>query len=1069
MKKIFILVLFIAILSFPSASAQDGLVSYWSFDNSANPGQDDVGGNDGTVYGATWVSNGIKGGALIFDGYGDYVHVPTSSSLDTLNDDNELTISMWVKSSVDYPEYNSNRRDFWLLRYSSTDRIYAQLTNTSAFRAYNNIDGVGTYENFGTIKVDIEQWNHYVWIFNDTHVVAFINGSLIGTEALAANISRLDDGFYFRIGFGYADTTTWNGTIDEVRIYNRALSAQEVLDRYNEEKDIYSPADLDQDGDVDIYDLTTVTTHFGQTQSHQDWNVTSDVIQDGEIDIYDVVFITSRFSGASPPCTYTCRDNPCSSFDNCNLEEGECPSGQFCCSGMCSTPPPPCPTCRPSTCDSYENCTTGSGTCASGYCCSGTCTPPTNGTIIYASSCSRNDIQAAVDSAIIGDTLMIPACTENDFTGTVTVPAGIEIQGQGPTETILRRSSYENVPLFEFDGSNGEEIKFSGIKLQGTYTQDQTERGLNLINDPVNFRVWNCEFEDFPYYGVQVHGDPVSGVIWNCTFKDNARPGYGYGVLVRGDTSGDSQLGDNSWGRDDLLGTSDGVYIEDCTFSNSRHYVTGTYGGRFIIRYCTIEANTTVDASAHALDTHGSGPVSGSRGGRKFEVYENTITLYQPQYYPMFYKGGHGVIFNNTITNIVYQRDWCLFGHVCCGQNNCLTWPHRDMCTDIYVWGNSVNGESNNHPRESSQCNDEEDAPIHRQDRDWFEYEMPGYTPYPYPHPLRKSVTENVIYATGLSRDDIQAAVDSASIGDKVILPEGNYTSFSGTVNVPGGIEIMGQGPDKTIIKLGSEQIEWDERMFRFDGSNGEEIKCSGFKLMGTGNSSYEDRGLILEGDPKNFRVWNMEFEDLNAHSLAVSGYPSYGVIWNCSFKNSNLPGLGYGVHVSGWKLGVDTLPGDTSWSEPLDLGGPNAVFIEDCTFSECRHSIAAGHGARYVARYNTVHATGLVGNHAIDAHGWKPTSRGSRSWEIYENTVDTFSPQGYCMVLRAGDGVIFNNTITDLDCEDCFCVIIQTAAAIRYMTKCVTHIFGVTQSMVIPMTMPDLPGNVINALKYHL
>jgi hypothetical protein len=56
------------------------------------------------------------------------------------------------------------------------------------------------------------------------------------------------------------------------------------------------PGDLDGDGAIDIYDLAIITTHFGQTESHQDWNATVDVVQNYEIDVFDVVFVASRFT-----------------------------------------------------------------------------------------------------------------------------------------------------------------------------------------------------------------------------------------------------------------------------------------------------------------------------------------------------------------------------------------------------------------------------------------------------------------------------------------------------------------------------------------------------------------------------------------------------------------------------------------------------------------------------------------------------------------------------------------------------------------------------------------------------
>jgi parallel beta-helix repeat protein len=56
------------------------------------------------------------------------------------------------------------------------------------------------------------------------------------------------------------------------------------------------PGDLNNDGSVNILDLSLVAGHFGQTNTHPQWNVTADVSTNNEIDIYDIVFVASRFS-----------------------------------------------------------------------------------------------------------------------------------------------------------------------------------------------------------------------------------------------------------------------------------------------------------------------------------------------------------------------------------------------------------------------------------------------------------------------------------------------------------------------------------------------------------------------------------------------------------------------------------------------------------------------------------------------------------------------------------------------------------------------------------------------------
>jgi len=65
--------------------------------------------------------------------------------------------------------------------------------------------------------------------------------------------------------------------------------------------------------------------------------------------------------------------------------------------------------------------------------------------------------------------------------------------------------------------------------------------------------------------------------------------------------------------------------------------------------------------------------------------------------------------------------------------------PIRDKATAVYFWGNTVNDISENTPAQASACNDEPSQPYYVEDVDWFDEEMPAYTPYTYPYPGRES------------------------------------------------------------------------------------------------------------------------------------------------------------------------------------------------------------------------------------------------------------------------------------------------------------------------------------------
>jgi len=97
MKRITLLPTVAIMLLWPGvgwADPTDGLVGHWSFDSPSNPGYDDSGnGQNGTFYGATWTTQGRVGGALEFDGSGDYVYIADHPSQSGMT---RLALEAWI-------------------------------------------------------------------------------------------------------------------------------------------------------------------------------------------------------------------------------------------------------------------------------------------------------------------------------------------------------------------------------------------------------------------------------------------------------------------------------------------------------------------------------------------------------------------------------------------------------------------------------------------------------------------------------------------------------------------------------------------------------------------------------------------------------------------------------------------------------------------------------------------------------------------------------------------------------------------------------------------------------------
>jgi parallel beta-helix repeat protein len=267
-----------------------GLVGLYHFDEGSGTFASDSSGygNDGTVYGATWTT-GISGKALEFDGVDDYINHGDVADLNV----ETISISIWIKPGAQdadniFLSKGGYQVDGWYLWHTSDNDIQLRVNSATS----HEIESASSFFTFN-------EWQHVAVVFNKSKVYWHKNG-IPFTSDPDDDISMdwaLPIGKNLTIGDYsiYHDTYNFNGSIDEVRIYNRTLTPEEILNLYNEVAE-HIKADLNNDGAIDIYDLAIITTLFGQTQSHPEWEETADVISNGEIDIYDVVFVASRFT-----------------------------------------------------------------------------------------------------------------------------------------------------------------------------------------------------------------------------------------------------------------------------------------------------------------------------------------------------------------------------------------------------------------------------------------------------------------------------------------------------------------------------------------------------------------------------------------------------------------------------------------------------------------------------------------------------------------------------------------------------------------------------------------------------
>ncbi len=207
-----------------------GLVSYWSFDDSADIGNDDYGVNDGAIKGFMdnpptlsctssdmhSSSGNIKAGALNLENNYCYLDIPHSASLDMSNSD-QVTVAAWVKK-------NSNQAgQIAILQKSNQSYTLFFENNQPGFAVY---DGALQKALSSDAIVDDTSWHYIVGVFDGSEARIYVDNTQKGS-APASGVASVSD----PMGIGENLITAGqflDGRIDELRVWNRALTPEEI-------------------------------------------------------------------------------------------------------------------------------------------------------------------------------------------------------------------------------------------------------------------------------------------------------------------------------------------------------------------------------------------------------------------------------------------------------------------------------------------------------------------------------------------------------------------------------------------------------------------------------------------------------------------------------------------------------------------------------------------------------------------------------------------------------------------------------------------------------------------------
>ena len=418
---------------------------------------------------------------------------------------------------------------------------------------------------------------------------------------------------------------------------------------------------------------------------------------------------------------------------------------------------------------------------------------------VNAASCSSTDVQNAINAAVAGGTVSIPAGTCS-WTSTLNISKGITLSGAGQGTTVIQDNVSKGGstcsgggPLVSWNVPAGSSMRMTNLSIVGVATDPGVcQRGHIFVGGGTHsMRIDHITVNPGQTVGILIFGD-IWGVIdhmtWTANFNNAIRVEH---LNWNGTSTGDS-WGDQSWAQPIHYGSGEGVYIEDSTFTSTAAAIGGVTdcfsGGRLVFRHNTV--------TQYNNQSHGADSDQRHRACRWQEIYNNTYTYSNINQlaFISWVRGGTGVFFNNTITapgytNKIVQTTNCRDSNAGCGGGSGSSfspWGACDgsspydqdsaggyRCVDqpgsgtskllgpdssgsitpsntwvgnsldpIYVWGNTLNGSSNNVTTGSTNVANNRDYVVGTA--------RPSYTAFTYPHPLTQGGTTSPAAPTNL-------------------------------------------------------------------------------------------------------------------------------------------------------------------------------------------------------------------------------------------------------------------------------------------------------------------------------
>jgi hypothetical protein len=196
-----------------------GLVGGWSFSEGTGATTADASGNGntGAILGATWSTQGRYGNALSFNGTSSLVRVASSASLNLTTG---LTLSAWIRPTANLGGWRT-------IVQREAEAYFLTASNGTAGRpAGGGTFGSSTPYASSTTATPVNAWSHVAVTYDGATIRLYINGTQVATRAAGGAIQTVSNPL--SIGGNQPYGEYFQGLIDEVRVYGRALTQAEI-------------------------------------------------------------------------------------------------------------------------------------------------------------------------------------------------------------------------------------------------------------------------------------------------------------------------------------------------------------------------------------------------------------------------------------------------------------------------------------------------------------------------------------------------------------------------------------------------------------------------------------------------------------------------------------------------------------------------------------------------------------------------------------------------------------------------------------------------------------------------